>query len=170
MTDQDLLEIEQRANGATAGPWHVHRCDSAGDGEACAVRTDGDRDSSYSYTGIFYCTNYDECSHMVRCSDAAFIAHARTDVPALVAEVRRLRGLLEGGPPCPFPAGGVWTGQAWVPGDHPLADPANREPVECGAAWPGPPLPWDCACNRPMGHSGNHTHTSPNGVVGSHWK
>jgi hypothetical protein len=169
MTDQELLEIEQRANGATVGPWEEGV--GAASGEIREIVLGGPTSNQFvvaimPYGGFGHPGQGDERTR----GDLTFIAHARTDVPALVAEVRRLRGLLEGGPPCPFPAGGVWTGQAWVPGDHPLADPANREPVECGAAWPGPPLPWDCACNRPMGHSGNHTHTSPNGVVGSHWK
>lgn len=73
MTDQELAAIEARVNAATAGPWEA------------------------------YC-NYDECwtldgpiangPDMMPKGDAIFIAHARTDVPALVAEVRRLKWLV----------------------------------------------------------------------------
>ena len=78
MDEAKLQEIEARANAATPGPW-------IGDGEFgfvfqrgasrahCIARLDHEdvRDTSGA--------------------DLAFIAHARTDVPALIAEVRRLR-------------------------------------------------------------------------------
>jgi hypothetical protein len=72
MTNEQLDEIEARANAATPGPWEVlnkwwviPHGKSEWDGEICGnVYQDGDSD---------------------------FIAAARSDVPALVAEVRRLR-------------------------------------------------------------------------------
>lgn len=72
-------EIEARANQASPGPWRtgrsVHRtvyvCASSDGGFGCLA-------------GL-----------MDRPCDGRFVAHAREDVPALVAEVRRLRALLE---------------------------------------------------------------------------
>lgn len=76
MTDIDLDAIEARANAATPGPpwgWAV-----SDDRRWVDVTARGhDR---------VIATTYDD-------DLAAFIAHARTDVPALVAEIRRLRTL-----------------------------------------------------------------------------
>jgi hypothetical protein len=68
----DLDAIEARANAASPGPW---------------TRTD-------SYDPEI---NVDVCNadgNLVGPDDEEFIASARTDVPALVAEVRALRKLL----------------------------------------------------------------------------
>ena len=92
LTDADLDAIEQRANAATKGPW-----ENDGGGEigqhfslpepwATVVSTDV-ACMSYCYGGSAAGVERDE--------DAEFIAHARSDVPALVAEVRRLRAAVE---------------------------------------------------------------------------
>jgi hypothetical protein len=86
MTERDLAAIEARANGATAGPWEY---DGGGGGlhkqRVLATRApDGvvmDNEPYYP--------------QMVAPADQEFCAAARTDVPALVAEVRRLRGALQ---------------------------------------------------------------------------
>lgn len=84
----DLDAIEARVNAATEGPWVLtedwayiaHGPDSVihgyYDGECPAC---GDE-----FT--------DDASVALSAEDATFIAHARADVPALIAEVRRLRG------------------------------------------------------------------------------
>jgi len=72
MTKQELNEIEARANAATDGPWMS--VDSF-------IGVEDAEDQAIGETG--------------RDKDAVFIAHARTDVPALIAEVRRLQGELE---------------------------------------------------------------------------
>lgn len=71
MTDERLAEIEARANAATPGPWRytLYFVMSPSQGLIADI---GPGSASVN-------------------SDAAFIAHARTDVPALLAEVRRLR-------------------------------------------------------------------------------
>lgn len=80
MTDEDLLAIEERVNRAARGPWVT-----IGQGvfsfavEVCHCESGENTPSAKEYAR----------------KDAAFIAHARTDIPALVAEVRRLRGELE---------------------------------------------------------------------------
>ena len=70
LTDAYLDAIEQRAHAATEGPW-----------EASAHRT-----GHY----LVICPDCGVRGGYER-ADAEFIAHARSDVPALVAEVRRLR-------------------------------------------------------------------------------
>lgn len=74
MTDLDLTAIKKRIEAASAGPWTA-----ADDGLVWATRLG------------------DPVSGSVEIEDAEFIAAARTDIPALVAEVERLRRLL--GPP-----------------------------------------------------------------------
>ena len=75
MSALDLDAIEARAAKTTPGPWVAESRDL--DGEHLVVFPDGE-------------------DATVLCErDARFIAAARTDVPALVAEVRRLRTLAE---------------------------------------------------------------------------
>lgn len=91
MTDW-VDEIEAREKLATTGPWYVEYSDDPEEPgcvfgihspaeDAQIVKTD---------TGV-YPPDF---------ADAEFIAHAREDVPRLVAEVRRLRALLTPGAPC----------------------------------------------------------------------
>lgn len=78
MTDANLNEIETRLASATAGPWRtqIAACDHTDAEDHSAVKGgDGALVSG--------CIEWE--------SDATFIAHAREDIPALIAEVRRLR-------------------------------------------------------------------------------
>lgn len=73
MTDKELEFIEKRVEAATPAPWITGSIPwqvwyDGGHGKICRVES----------------TAYDR----------EFIAHARQDVPALLKEVRRLRGLL----------------------------------------------------------------------------
>jgi hypothetical protein len=70
MTEQELQAIEALAAAATPGPWTVV-------------------DEDYLKPTIIGGDNVGD-GYVIRSADAAFIAAARTDVPALVAEVRRL--------------------------------------------------------------------------------
>lgn len=88
MTDQttrplNLAHIEARANAATEGPWCTDAWEiyqgteyqpglSMWIGETCRGTSTPEQDQA----------------------DAAFVAAARTDVPALIAEVRRLQALV----------------------------------------------------------------------------
>lgn len=83
MDDQALAEIEARICAATRGPWKSFiegRNHMSGD--------------SFIQTGGLD----DNCSDIYlsggTLQDQDFIAHARQDVPMLLAEVRRLRSLL----------------------------------------------------------------------------
>ena len=74
-----LNEIEARANAATEGPWAV----VVDDGVILAlVLTDEDDGLMFGDNG------YDAPITTETGEDAEFIAHARTDVPALVAALR----------------------------------------------------------------------------------
>lgn len=105
MTESELDEIEARANAAFRAPWtysdfliacehefddEVDDCPTChGEGEAEIIRVDSPNE--YPDGQVIA-----EIPGLERFSErnGAFIAHARTDVPKLVAEVRRLRGLL----------------------------------------------------------------------------
>lgn len=88
MDENELKEIEARANAATPGPW------STGEGveykDLESVRACG-----WDCRRVPSTNDYFACGPRVACSlsaemDANFIAHAREDIPALIAEVRRL--------------------------------------------------------------------------------
>lgn len=87
MDEERLAEIEARANAATPGPWEAGESafDSSTGGGSCL--------------GVFAPTKYSPrallANEVFDEADAAFIAHARADVPDLVAEMRRLRDTLE---------------------------------------------------------------------------
>ncbi len=94
MTDEELSDIETRANAATHGPWGASfpsdpvtifggDCDCRGypDSVAVAAKPDSDRRD-------------ENCPHLHWVDDMKFIAHAREDIPRLIAEVRRLRAAL----------------------------------------------------------------------------
>ena len=78
MNDEQLSELEALANAATPGPWG----EVAESGEWWLSGPD-------IYDDAVMSTNDTEISQ----ADVDFIAAARTDVPALVAEVRRLQEL-----------------------------------------------------------------------------
>lgn len=81
MTDADLAEIEARADAATPGPWRV---DDKRPPE-CNIRHEG---PGWPICGMWSLSDN-------RPENATFIAHARSDVKDLVAEVRRLQGAIE---------------------------------------------------------------------------
>lgn len=84
MTDDEVEAAAARAEAATAGPWVATQ--QAGDewwfgaGDEVVVR---------GPAGGMVCVTSDDGA-----AEMAFIAHARTDVPALAAEVLRLRALI----------------------------------------------------------------------------
>ena len=96
MTDKELDEISARANAAAPGPWcydyqekHVHG-NPTNVLRAAAV---GQRIHSPSDLPWIADIGANEIYDEQRRANADFIAAARTDIPALVAEVHRLRAL-----------------------------------------------------------------------------
>lgn len=85
-SDADLQAIEERANAATPGPWET---DSGG----CCVyeAAFSTRDDTVLYGPVAQVAISADGTR----ADATFIAHAQSDVPRLIAEIRRLRSLRE---------------------------------------------------------------------------
>lgn len=77
--EPDLDAIEARANAATEGPWEAV-CDSSRPDVLTENRKGGYFDAGH----LFGLDKYDNND-----ADAEFIAHARTDIPALLTELRR---------------------------------------------------------------------------------
>ena len=87
LTDEELEEIRDRVDNATKGPW---------------ITTMGGVSSrhaeSYNYSGkntreICALSDGEYIVNMNEENDAAFIAHARQDIPKLLAEIDRLNRL-----------------------------------------------------------------------------
>lgn len=77
----DLEPIKAREAAATKGPWIAENLETREDGtDGCAWGVSSDE-------GIVVMHDF------VGQIDAVFIASARTDVPALIAEIERLRSL-----------------------------------------------------------------------------
>lgn len=80
LSDADLAAIRERAEAATVGPWEATRARGGSRLLSCVIAPDDptgdDRASAVTLD--------------VLPADAEFIAHARTDVPRLLAEVERL--------------------------------------------------------------------------------
>lgn len=90
MTHDELKAIKARAEAATPGPWTR----SDGDGISPGRRVwQGDRQRRVANCDAFAIQEGD-WGKAQDATNAEFIAHARTDVPNLVAEVERLRKLL----------------------------------------------------------------------------
>lgn len=89
MTEAELAAIEERANAATPGPWVAEPARgkwSDGETHCAGIHVAGESWNEIVTTdGGVYGPNW---------PDAQFIAAARSDIPALVAEVKRLRAEL----------------------------------------------------------------------------
>lgn len=110
MTDAELQAIRERCDRATSGPWDITVLWSSVGGRLreqpeCQVHQSL---VEYEIPRNIACRRFtgqsadfgsdepprDEGEVGLRPEDAAFIAHARADVPALLAEVDRLREML----------------------------------------------------------------------------
>jgi hypothetical protein len=103
MTDEELAEIERRVAEATPGPWYVRQLDDVHAMSLVGISTLpdtglGERWPDWDCTELVAATLVQEPRYVGRDdgswdANASFIAHARDDVPRLIAEVRRLRSL-----------------------------------------------------------------------------
>lgn len=82
MTPEELRAIRERCEAASAGPWH-------GAVPACGHEHDPDEDAC----AIEDASGAVVASCVGRDHDFRFVMHARTDVPAMLDEVERLRGI-----------------------------------------------------------------------------
>ena len=120
MTRPSLADIEKRAASATAGPWFQGRNGRPYE-STCDVYSKREPDEPDSH---------DIATYMHSDEDAAFIAAARTAVPALTAAVRDVLAVhREGGEVLGYDAEGVLD---YIPAC-----------VECDQAWP-------CATRRAL--------------------
>ncbi len=95
LTDSELEAIEARAAAALPGPWRAFIEGRNHDSGSDFIQTGGVDDSA---PDIYVTLSYhgSEPEDVPQPADWDFIAHAREDVPRLVAEVRRLRQTIEG--------------------------------------------------------------------------
>jgi hypothetical protein len=102
LTEAQLKRIEARALAATAGPWEAELdCfdPDTREIEAC-VTNQGVRILFTSGTDIEASDGgWKDARHSQALKDARFMAHSRTDVPALIAEIRRLQAQRGDSPP-----------------------------------------------------------------------
>ena len=106
----DLDSIEELCRSATPGPWYVRNLDDDHAMNLVAVSTVPDTGRAERWPGfdhgeliaatLVQQPRYADCADGLWDQNAAFIAMARQAVPELVAEVRRLRRLVEFGA-CP---------------------------------------------------------------------
>ncbi|MCT1459888.1 hypothetical protein M3G03_10130 [Aestuariimicrobium sp. p3-SID1156] len=119
MTDLDLTPIKARLNAATPGPW-----ENDGGGEVGQHWSSPKPLASIVSTEVScmaYCYG-GSAAGVIRDEDADFIAHAPTDIAALVAEVERLQELAC---TCPWTPESTWFvyGDAVEPGSQREHDP-----------------------------------------------
>lgn len=77
MTPEELQEIRERCEAATEGPW------TRLDARQCCT--------GFCIEPVLHGSDPDDSLSV---ADATFIAHARTDIPALLARVRELEAAL----------------------------------------------------------------------------
>jgi hypothetical protein len=100
ITDQELLEIQEQADEATLGPWFDRHLDDDWATNLMAVSKpveNGPRWPGFRAGDIAAAVltqqpiRYVDIDNGKWGDNAAFIAHAREDVPRLIEEIRRLR-------------------------------------------------------------------------------
>ncbi len=98
MTDDELDRLDALAQAATPGPWQVRKhpgeFDMVRQAEWTTCGDPGHWDCAVTQTVHDVSVSHSHLSSDRAMRDAAFIAASRTAIPALVAEVRRLRALV----------------------------------------------------------------------------
>lgn len=89
MTNDELIEIEERAKAATDGPWRTTKCRMR-----IAVGSAEELDNPRREIGAMTIATFGGYRLAEVKANADFIVSARTDVPLLIAEVRRLKAAL----------------------------------------------------------------------------
>jgi hypothetical protein len=87
MDEKRLQEIKARVDAATPGPWAIYPRRKSAVKAVFLTRLGSDGSSMWTWPGFVR-------AQFTR--DAEFIAHARQDMPDLLAENERLRAALEG--------------------------------------------------------------------------
>jgi hypothetical protein len=90
MTNEELKAIRDRAEAATPGPWYWEKLDADGWNDTempCLVSASVEGVMDFGDCEQYYPTEGSPPND----KDAEFIAHAREDVPKLLAEIERLK-------------------------------------------------------------------------------
>lgn len=108
LSDSELTEIADLTAHATPGPWYVRQLDDVHAMSLVAVSTApdtglGERRPDFDHTTMVAATlvqqpRYVDIGDERWDVNAEFIATARTAIPRLLAEITRLRNLLDGRP------------------------------------------------------------------------
>jgi len=80
ITEEELIQIEHRANSAQPGPW-----------KAYIEGRDHDSGSSFIMTGTEHQRGEDIEMYRATIADYDFIANARQDITRLIDEIRKLK-------------------------------------------------------------------------------
>lgn len=91
LSDAELADIETRVQAASPGPWRswIEGRDHFG-GDSVVSTANGE---FYFYVRTYLEDRPTEEHRQQSAADQDFIAHARDDIPRLIAEIRRLRAL-----------------------------------------------------------------------------
>ncbi len=96
MDAAEMREIRQRVEAATPGPWKWRDADDEGDLDGLWAPGKPRKRGRPRDVAVVGATGmHTEGWVLVEVADAEFIAHARSDVPALLDEVERLRDLVQ---------------------------------------------------------------------------
>ncbi|BDH07285.1 hypothetical protein [Streptomyces seoulensis] len=105
LTEEELDELDELAGAATPGPWFVRSLDDTDAMSIVAVSTVPDTGLSERWPGfdhhdivaatLVQQPRYVDAADERWDENAHFIAAARSSVPRLIAEIRRLRHLME---------------------------------------------------------------------------
>jgi hypothetical protein len=95
VTDDELAAMDKRIAAAAPAPWYgwLETRHSTGGESYIEIAPDADEDNEI-YISRFAGTRELKSPNAQLDADIDFIAHAREDMPRLIAEIRRLRGLL----------------------------------------------------------------------------
>src|SRR3990170_3096476 len=118
MTLEELDAIQERVDAATEGPWVSRSWD-----DEMFMGVWGVRSRDRVLLAVCNC----HASPAPTDADTEFIAHSRTDIPALLAEVRRLREALAAAPPLV----GVWN----IGGHRTISEEALSAFVDSYSEW-----------------------------------
>lgn len=97
LTDDELQQIREREQGATAGPWDRDYNETIGHIKSVAERLDGMTPTVAKYDIWHKYNEQDDRSDTMghtlsqQVADGVFIAHSREDIPALLDEITLLR-------------------------------------------------------------------------------
>lgn len=94
LTEEELAAMEKRLAAAAPAPWWgwLETRDCTGGESFIQITPDADEDNEIYFSRFIGGRELKSPNEQLD-ADVDFIAHAREDMPRLIAEIRRLRGL-----------------------------------------------------------------------------